>query len=215
MYIVEIAFQWTFSFVDQLNNDILENWSSANIEKTTVRYLNSWRLCQNNHHIRRIVIILTFFVVVYFFFQLKIQTVEMFVSSSIKVLLNPCCITVLYIPCWIKVLYIPCCIIYSRFWPSSCSSAPSSLCCTTSGSCSSWSVTSHGSWPPWWERHQRSHWTPPEISSLVRYDVMLLWWWNCNMVYVDITFYTNSENFYRSSKFFYLMPLEILVLVLK
>lgn len=138
-----------------------------------------------------------------------------YIPCCIKVFYIPCCIRVLYIPCCIKVLYNPCCIIYSRFWPSSCSSAPLSLCCTTSGSCSSWSVTSRGSWPPWWERHQRSHWTPPEISSLVRYDVMLLWWWNCNMVYVDITFYTNSENFYRSSKFFYLMPLEILVLVLK
>lgn len=125
-----------------------------------------------------------------------------YIPCCIKVFYIPCCIRVLYIPCCIKVLYNPCCIIYSRFWPSSCSSAPLSLCCTTSGSCSSWSVISHVSWPPWWERHQRSHWTPPETSSLVRYDVMLLWWRSCNMMYVDITFYTNSENFYRSSSSF-------------
>lgn len=116
----------------------------------------------------------------------------------------------------IKVLYNPCCIIYSRFWPSSCSSAPSSLCCTTSESCSFWSVISRGSWPPWWVRHQRNHWTPPETSSLVRYDVMLLWWRNGTVIWCMLTtFYANSKDFYRSSKFFYLMSSEILVGVLK
>lgn len=31
---IEIAFQWTFSFVDQLQNYIRENWYSVNIDKT-------------------------------------------------------------------------------------------------------------------------------------------------------------------------------------
>lgn len=48
-YIVEIALYWTFSFVDQLNNDI-NLTTSTNNEKTTLRYLNSWRLCQPPPH---------------------------------------------------------------------------------------------------------------------------------------------------------------------
>ena len=34
--LIEIALQWTFNFVEQLNNEIHENWYSTNIDETTV-----------------------------------------------------------------------------------------------------------------------------------------------------------------------------------
>lgn len=38
---IEIALHWTLNFVDQLYNEIQENWNSTNIDETTV---NDWFL---------------------------------------------------------------------------------------------------------------------------------------------------------------------------
>ena len=62
---------------------------------------------------------------------------------------------------------------YPRCWPSSFSSVHSSPWCTTWASCSSWSATSPALWRLLWEPPPPSRSTPPGISSLVRYDVIM------------------------------------------